>query len=411
VTGLPTTPDRRPRGGRALLIVENDFVPRDRRVWQEALSLRDGGWDVTVLAPHGWPEDPRPTDEILEGVRIHRFKLRPAEHSRLGHLSEYGVAIWRIWRALRRLAGERPFDVIHAANPPDFLLLAALGQRRRGTRLIFDQHDLTPEMYASRSEDSNALVVRALLALERLAFRVANVTLAANDSAKRIAIDRGRQAPEDVFVVRNGPVRERFTPMPPDPALARGRAHLLVYVGLMGPTDGVDHALRALSHLLGRRQDWHAAFLGDGEMLPGLRELASELGLVDHVEFPGYVSDERLRIAICSADVCLAPDPRNRYTDHSTLVKIAEYMALSAPVVSFDLVESRVTAGDAALFAANNDPAEFAALIDTLLDDPERRRTLGAKGRARFERELAWEHSERSLLAAYRRVIGADGPT
>jgi predicted ATP-grasp superfamily ATP-dependent carboligase/glycosyltransferase involved in cell wall biosynthesis len=409
VSAVPSAAVPGANGGRrrrALIIVENAGVPGDRRVWHESLALRRAGWEVVILAPHTWDEAALPDDEMLEGVRVRRFRLRPAEHSRLGYLREYGTAMWRIWREVRRLTRERPFDVIHASNPPDFLLLAAVGQRRSGTRLIFDQHDLAPEMYASRSETSSAVIRRALLALERLAFSLADVVLATNGSVKQIALARGRQRSEDVFVVRNGPMLERFTPLPPDPTLARGRAHLLVYVGLMGPQDGVDHALHALVHLHQRREDWHALFLGNGEMLPSLRELAAELGLSDHVEFGGRVTDEVVRRAVCSADVCLAPDPSNRYTDRSTLVKIAEYMALSRPTVSYDLTESRVTAGDAALFASNNDPAEFAEKIDELLNDRPRREALGEAGRARVERELAWEYSERTLLAAYQRALG-----
>jgi glycosyltransferase involved in cell wall biosynthesis len=197
----------------------------------------------------------------------------------------------------------------------------------------------------------------------------------------------------------------RFRPVARDPMLARGREHLLVFVGGIEPQDGVDHALRALYHLLNRRQDWHACFLGDGEDLPRLRELASELGVDDHVEFCGLVSEEEVRRAICSADVCLAPDPKNSYTDHSTLVKVAEYMALSRPTVSFDLTETRATAGEAAVFASNNDASEFAARISELLDDPARRRQLGAAGCARVAHSLAWEYSERVLLAAYRRAV------
>ena len=161
-----------------------------------------------------------------------------------------GMAMWRIWRQVRRLAREQPFSVIQACNPPDFLLLAAVGQRRRGTRLIFDHHDLAPEMYASRPERSSRWVHRTLLALERLGFRLADVALATNGSVRRIAIERDGKAPEDVFVVRNGPGLEEYGPVPRDPGLARGREHLLVYVGVMGPQDGVDHALRALWHLL-----------------------------------------------------------------------------------------------------------------------------------------------------------------
>jgi glycosyltransferase involved in cell wall biosynthesis len=389
---------------RVLIIVENLPVPGDRRVWHASLSLRRAGWDVTVLAPQAWAERPRPTDETIEGVRIHRYRIRPAEFSRFGHVGEWGMALLRIRREVRQLA-DRPFDVIHACSPPDFLLLAVLGQRRRGSKIVFDHRDLAPEMYASRSAKSGGVVRLALLFLEWLAFRLADVALVTNGSAQRVAMQRGGKAAEDVFVVRNGPMLERFRPLPRDPTLARGRAHLLVYIGIMGPTDGVDHALLALSQLRDRRQDWHALFLGDGEMLPSLRNLSSELGLDDQIEFWGYVSDEEVRRAISSADVCLAPDPQNSYTDRSTLIKIVEYMALSRAVVSYDLMESRVTAGDAALYAAGNDPAQFAARIEALLDDPGLRERLGAQGRARVERGLAWEHSELALLAGYRRAV------
>jgi glycosyltransferase involved in cell wall biosynthesis len=386
---------------RALIIVENAPVPGDRRVWHESLSLRRAGWDVTVLAPHAAREPRRPDDELIEGIRIRRFRLQAAEQSRLGHIAEYTVAMWRIRRELRELAREGPFAAIQACNPPDFLLLAAIGQRRRGARLLFDHHDLSPEMYASRSTRSSAAVVRALLWFERLGLSLADVVMVTNESAARILIERDGKDPADVFVVRNGPMLDRFGAVEPDPTLARGRPHLLLYVGLMGPQDGVDHALRALSQLASRRRDWHALFLGDGEELPALRTLSTQLGLDEHVEFGGYVADAELRRAICSADICLAPDPRTPYSDRATLVKLAEYMALSRPVVSYDLTESRVTAGDAALFAGNNDPAEFAQRIEELLDDPDLRTTLGARGRGRVERELAWECSERALLAAY----------
>ena len=393
------------RSLRALIVVENCPVPGDSRVWHQAVSLRNASWDVTVLAPHAWGTTSRPDEEVIDGIRIHRFRLRPAEESRLGYPAEWAVAMWRIWRQIRRLAHEKPFSVIQACNPPDFLLLAAVGQRRRGTRLIFDHHDLAPEMYASRPERSSRWVHRTLLALERLGFQLADVTLATNGSVRRIAIERDGKAPEDVFVVRNGPGLAEYAPVPRDAGLARGREHLLVYVGVMGPQDGVDHALRALWHLRKRRRDWHALFLGDGGMVPALRELAAELDLEDQVEFPGYVSRAEVKRAISSADVCLAPDPRNPYTDSSTLIKIAEYMALSRPTVAYDLTESQVTAGDAALYATGNDPAEFAKLIEELLDDPARRRELGAHGRTRVEQMLAWEHSEEALLAAYDRAV------
>jgi glycosyltransferase involved in cell wall biosynthesis len=173
----------------------------------------------------------------------------------------------------------------------------------------------------------------------------------------------------------------------------------------MGPQDGVDQALRALAALRVRRDDWRAIFMGSGEVLDDMRALAGELGLADVVEFTGWVEHDFIRRVLSTSDVCLAPDPKNPLNDLSSMVKLSEYMAMSKPMVSFDLKESVAAAGDAALFASDGDIEGFAALVDELLDDPARREAMGALGRARAESMLAWEHQERALLAAYDRAL------
>ncbi|HYM54606.1 MAG TPA: glycosyltransferase, partial [Solirubrobacteraceae bacterium] len=207
------------------------------------------------------------------------------------------------------------------------------------------------------------------------------------------------------FVVRNGPDLRRFRPVAPDPALKRGHPLLIGYVGLMAPQDGVDHALRALAHVSKRRQDWHAIFAGDGDARPELDRLVRELGLEDRVEFVGWLDDSGIARLLSSADVCLAPEPRSPLNDVSTMIKIAEYMAMSRPVVAYELRESRFTAGDAAAYAEPNDVASYAARIEELLDDPRRRSEMGRLGRQRVEQELSWERSEQHLAAAYECVL------
>jgi glycosyltransferase involved in cell wall biosynthesis len=174
----------------------------------------------------------------------------------------------------------------------------------------------------------------------------------------------------------------------------------------MGPQDGVDHALRALALLRERRQDWRAVFMGDGDVLDDMRRLARELGLGQDVEFTGWVEQDHIRRVLATSDVCLAPDPSNPLNDVSTMVKLSEYMAMSRPIVSYDLPESRVSAAWAAAYAKPGDVADFARLLDGLLDDPDRRAAMGAAGRDRVERRLAWRHQERALLAAYGRALG-----
>jgi glycosyltransferase involved in cell wall biosynthesis len=277
--------------------------------------------------------------------------------------------------------------------------------KRAGTAFLFDHHDLVPELYLSRFGRGPDLLYRVTLALERRTFRLADVVVATNESYRRVALERGEKREEDVFVVRSAPDLARFTQVEPDPTLRRGKEHLLAYLGVMGPQDGVDHALRALALLARRRDDWHAVFVGSGDVADRMYTLAAELGLHQRVDFPGRLPDEDVRRVLSSADVCLSPDPKNPLNDLSTMNKIVEYMAMSRPVVSYDLVEARVSAGDAAVYVKANDEEDFARAVELLLDDPGRRLEMGRLGRRRVEEELSWEHSERALLAAYERAL------
>jgi len=391
--------------GRVLFISENAPVPSDRRVWNEARSLHAAGWEVVVASAQGVDRHTAPF-EVIDGIEIHRFPLRPATGGVAGYAREYGQAMWRISRLARRLGRERPFDVVHACNPPDFLLLAALGLRRRGARFVFDHHDLVPELYQAKFGAGGRLH-KVAVALERIPYRLADVVISTNGSYRRVALERGGMADDAVFIVRNGPDLERFRPAEPDPSWRRGRTHLLAYLGIMGPQDGLDHALEALGRLRGMRDDWQAVFIGEGDMLEEMRALADRLGIADHVEFAGWRYDDDIRTILSTADVCLAPDPPSPLNDVSTMIKIPEYMAMGRPIVSYDLTESRVSAGDAALYAEPGDVDGFAAALDTLLRDPELRARMGARGQERVQRELAWQHSEPVLLAAYDRALRA----
>lgn len=389
---------------RVLILVQNEPLPQDRHVWNQCQALTRAGYEVSVICPQGSERHSEPY-ELLEGVRIHRYRARVAEGGVAGYALEYAQALWSMRRIARRLARQRPFDVVHACSPPDFLLLAMLSLRRRGAHFIFDHHDLTPELFATRFGRGGGLIHRVTLLAEQAAFRLADVVLSVNDSYREVALTRGRRRPEDVLVVRTGPDLTRFVATDPDPSLKRGRAHLLSYVGVMGPQDGVDHAIRALARLQQRRQDWHAIFMGDGEVLDDMRALAAELDLSDRIEFTGWVEHDVVSRVLSTSDVCLAPDPKNPLNDVSSMIKISEYMAMSCPIVSYDLVESRIAAADAAVYAIANDEGDLARKIDELLDDPQRRGEMARAGRARAEAMLAWEHQERSLLAAYRRVL------
>jgi glycosyltransferase involved in cell wall biosynthesis len=390
--------------GKALIIVENLSVPFDRRVWQESTTLRDAGWEVHVICPLGATRDTEP-EVVIDGISIHRYPLLAATGGPIGYLREYASALWHTAQRARRIGR---VDILHTCNPPDlFFLLAAL-MKPLGTRFVFDQHDLVPELYRSRFQRGEDLLYRAVCAMERLTYRLADVVIAPNESYRATAIARGRLSPEQVFVVRSAPQLERFHPVPIEPELRNGKPHLLCYLGVMGPQDGVDYALRALAALRDQegRTDWHAVFVGAGDAFDSMVTLTKELGLDDQVEFTGRIPDADLLRYLSAADVCLAPDPLNPLNDVSTMNKIMEYMAMARPIVSFDLHEARVSAADAALYAAPNDEGMFAKLIARLLDDPGERRRMGELGQDRVRGPLAWDHSRSALLEAYGAASG-----
>jgi glycosyltransferase involved in cell wall biosynthesis len=361
---------------------------------------------VHVICPQGTKRDLEAEVEI-DGVRIYRYPLKAATGGPAGYLQEYGTALWHTFRLARKVRARGKIDVVHACNPPDLLFLVARMLKRGGTKFIFDQHDLVPELYLSRFERGEDALYRAVCALERRTFKAADVVISTNESYRDVALSRGGKRPEDVFVVRSAPVVERFRPVEPEPELKRGKPHMLCYLGVMGPQDGVDYALRSLAALrddLGR-SDWHAAFVGAGDTFDAMVALSKELGLTDQVEFTGRIPDADLVRYLSASDVCLAPDPLNPLNDVSTMNKIMEYMAMSRPVVSFDLKEARVSAGDAAVYAPANDELAFAKLIAGLLDDPEERVRMGELGQARINGPLSWDNSRKALLAAYEAAL------
>jgi glycosyltransferase involved in cell wall biosynthesis len=385
---------------RVLILVENLPSPFDRRVWQEACTLRNAGYEVSIVCPTGPGCERR--FEIIDGVHIYRYRLPVEAATAAGYLVEYLSALTLTFMLSWRVLLTRGFDVVQACNPPDLLFLVGGFFKLFGKKFVFDHHDLCPELYEAKF-GRRGLWYRLLLWLERLTFRAADVSIATNDSYRRIALTRGGMTPERVFVVRSGPSLARLKWLPPDERLKNGRQHLVGYVGVIGQQEGIDLLLRSVQHLvfeLGRR-DIHFGLVGGGTSLERMRALAVELGVGQFVTFTGRVPDGELLAMLNTAEVCVNPDRANEMNDKSTMNKVLEYMALGKPIVQFDLTEGRWAAQEASLYARRNDAADFAAKIVELIDDPHRGAAMGALGRRRVETELEWSYQAPRLLAAY----------
>lgn len=402
----PAAPaDRFLEGRGVLIIVENLPVPFDRRVWHEARSLRDAGAVVSVICPSG--EDAPAGETVLEGIHIHRHDLPVEGNGALGYLAEYSAAFWHQTRLAWRIRRQRGFDVIHGCNPPDLIFLVALQFRLLGCRFVFDHHDVTPELYEAKF-GKRGFFWYVMRLVERLTFAAASVSIATNDSYRRIAIQRGGMAEKDVFVVRSGPDLTRLRRCPANLRWKNGRRFLVGYVGVMGAQEGIDLLLQSVHRIcrVRGREDVQFVLAGAGPELAALRRRCRAMGLDDVVSFPGRIEDAELFEMLSTADICVNPDRVTPMNDLSTMNKIMEYMAFSKPIVQFDVTEGRVSAQEASVYARANDPVDFANRIEELLADPERRHVMGQTGLERVRNALSWPHQVPALRAAYRRALG-----
>jgi len=386
---------------RILIIIENLPAPFDRRVWQEAITLRDAGYAVAIACPTGKGFEKK--YEVIEHIPIYRYCLPTEGKGVLGYLAEYSAALfWQFWLCWKVMFGPG-FDVIHACNPPDnIFIIGGFFKIFFGKKFLFDHHDINPELYEAKFGRRD-FFYKVMLSWERWTFKTADISIATNESYKHIAIERGGMEKEKVFVVRSGPMLDRLKIQPPVEKMKKGRKFLVGYVGVMGKQEGIDYLLRAARHIIFnlKRKDIHFGLVGGGTDLEAMKQYACDLEIKEFVTFTGRVSDQKLLEMLNTADICVNPDVANAMNDKSTMNKIMEYMALGKPIVQFDLTEGRFSAGEASLYARKNDEIDLAEKIILLLDNPELRKRMGMFGRNRILKELEWKFEAPKLLAAY----------
>ncbi len=396
-----------------LVIVQNMPVPLDRRVWQECQTLRQAGYGVSVVCPRGQGQR---RHQIIDGVSIHTYAPPPATCGALSYVVEFVYCWVRTLGLATQVRRREGFAVIQACNPPDTYFLLGLLFRPFGARFVFDQHDLCPEVYASRFGREEGWMYRGMLLLEQATYRTADHVIVTNESYRAVALERGECDPESVTVVRSGPDPRRMVRENPDPELRNGRRFLCCWLGIMGPQDGVDLLLRSIAMLVHEqgRDDCQFALLGYGDCLEDLRRLSTELGIDPWVTFTGPADAAVVSAYLSSSDIGLSADPLSPLNDLSTMNKTMEYMAYELPVVAYDLKETRVSADRAAIYVEPNDHHAYAKAISDLLDSPRERAERGAFGRARIENVLSWDRQADDYVAAFDRLVYGrrrSGPT
>jgi glycosyltransferase involved in cell wall biosynthesis len=386
-----------------VIIVENLPVPFDRRVWQEAQALRSVGWEVSVICPTSHQHPQR--YEIIDGISIYRHPLPREARHKLGFLFEYSAALFYEAILLLKVAITRGFDVIQICNPPDLLFINALPYKLFGKRLVFDHHDVCPELFAAKF-GRKGLVYRLLLSAERLTMKSADIVISANETFRNIAIDRCGKSPHDVVTVYSVPDLAGVKRHPPVQQLRNGARVVLGYMGIISDQDGVDHFVRMLHHLVvdHRCREIGAIIVGDGPALPEVRQLASDLNLTKYITFTGYLRGDHLLAALSSFDIGIIPDPVNEFNDKISMNKVFEYSALAVPTVAYDLSETRRLLGGTARYADSTTPAGLARACLALINDDKARIELGKAAKVLADERFDWARERAKYLGVYQRL-------
>jgi glycosyltransferase involved in cell wall biosynthesis len=373
-------------------------APFDGRVWTQATTLRDAGYEVSVIGPKS--QGAEKSREVVGGIQVYRHPLPPAARGALAFPVEWAWALFCVFGLAWKLLLTRGFDIVHASGQPgQVLLIGGFFKLLLGKQVVLDHHASIPERYQAASGRTDVLN-RLLLRLERWTFGIADIALAANYSHERVATGRGGMRPERVFVVRSGPRLERLRIAPGQPELKCGRAFLIGYAGAIGGQQGIDSLLRSAAHIVHalERRDVHFGIVGDGPALDEMKQLSVRLGVDAYVTFTGRIDHDARLAMLNTADVCVDAAGAN---DRCTLAGVMDAMALKKPIVQFDSGEGRFSARDASLYADRNDPVDFAERILELLADPERRARMAIYGYKRVRDELAWTYEAPKLIAAY----------
>lgn len=394
-------------GRKILIIVENLPVPFDTRVWQEATTLVENGYTVSVICPKGKGYEKE--EEVLAGVHVYRHDLKTEGSGFVGYVKEYGSALYHEIRLAKKIYKEIGFDIIHGCNPPDDIYMVAKHFRRYGVRYVFDHHDICPELFEAKF-GKKGLLYKSQLWLERQTYRHAAFAFVTNESYKKIAIERGGMDPAKVYVLRSGPKLERLRIQEPKPELKKGRKYMVGYLGVIGKQEGIPYLLEAARYIRNElhRDDICYGIVGGGTSLEELKTLSVSMGIDDIVTFTGRAPDDVMLDYLNTADICVNPDEYNPMNDKSTMNKVLEYMALGKPIVQFDLTEGKYSAKEASVYANPNDAVDMGKKIVELLDNPQKRQEMSAYGRKRIVEELSWEHTSKALLAGYEAYFKGD---
>ena len=374
----------------------------------EAISLSNAGYEVTVICPRTrkYPK----FIEKIDSINILRFPSLLDGRGSAGTLIEYLNAFFWITIYSTVLLNILKFRLVQLCNPPDFLI-HALFLTRKKYGLIYDQHDLSPEIWQAKGGKSSGIVVAVLNSLEKFTYKKSDVVISTNSSFRGIARKRGEKDEADIFIVRSAPPVTFMAHSEPINSIASpnqiNQSLRIGYLGVMGEQDGVATLIKAFSLLVNEygKRNLILELIGAGPEFSNLKSFAQSLEVENQINFYGFCETSQVRDILIGCSLAVNPDLPTEMNHLCSANKIVEYMALGIPIVQFAFREGSLTAGEASVYFEEYSPEQMAHSINELLEDETQRTRMSQVGQDRFRELFSWESQVPSLLDAYRRAI------
>jgi glycosyltransferase involved in cell wall biosynthesis len=359
-----------------------------RKLWELARAVTTHGWDATVFYPR-LPGREGITDVPARGYRVVDVPiLRPVT----AYASMFVSAATMARRA-------RP-DVVYFRSGLN--VLPPMLRSISGARIVLEINADVQEFL--RGEGSGADRRRLFALAERRNAATSDLVVTLTPGLARMVVERYAVAPARVRVIPSGTDCDHFVPA--DAAAARSSlgidpaAPVVGFVGLFYRHQGVPVLLEALARLRATHGALKGLIVGDGAMRQSWEAETRRLGLTEIVRFTGQVPYARVPAHLAAMDVVVAPFTADR--GETSPFKVLDALACARPVVASDIASVRELATDsgALTLVRPDDPAALAAALGQLLADPERRATLGRRGRAFVLAAHDWRRIADRLVGA-----------
>jgi glycosyltransferase involved in cell wall biosynthesis len=395
IVTVPSSSQVRPAHRKLrVAMVSYSFYETDNRVLRYASTLAKRGDHVDVFALR---RKGKPAEEVMEDVHVHRLQERV-----LNEKSQLSYA-WRICQFLVRAAIQvsrfdlrERYDILHIHSVPDFMVLAGLVPKLRGTPVVLDIHDILPEFYASKFDSGKqSRLFKALVGVERVSCRFASHVIIANDIWRDRLLSRSL-SPDKCSVVLNSPDRSIFT--------RSGNGHpkngkfLMLYPGSLNWHQGIDIAIRAFAKIskLAPQAEFH--IYGDGPSKPDLLKLVRELGVERQIKMPSARSLREIAQIMETANLGIVPKRKDNFGNEAFSTKILEFMAMGVPVVVADTMIDKFYFDDSTVkFFRSGESDDLARCMIEMIENPAERQQQ-VQNANRFVETVDWNAKQHEYL-------------